>query len=108
MKNILMIIAAVIAALGIAAVHQNLKGAQAATKESIPMEEKDLRVATFAGGCFWCVEADFEKLPGVKNVKLAGMASVLGRGGTGLYPGRNFVHIDTGDERVWVSPPKAS
>lgn len=47
-------------------------------------------------------------VPGVKNVKLAGMASVLGRGGTGLYPGRNFVHIDTGDERVWVSPPKAS
>ena len=46
-------------------------------------------------------------VPGVKNVKLAGMASVLGRGGTGFYPGRNFVHIDTGDERVWVSPPKA-
>ncbi len=22
-------------------------------------------LATFAGGCFWCVEADFEKLPGV-------------------------------------------
>jgi len=47
-------------------------------------------------------------VPGVKNVKLAGMASVLGRGGTGFYPGRNFVHIDTGDERVWISPPKAS
>ena len=45
-------------------------------------------------------------VPGVKNVKLAGMASVLGRGGTGFYPGRNFVHIDTGDERIWVSPPK--
>ncbi len=26
------------------------------------------RVATFAGGCFWCVEADFEKLPGVEKV----------------------------------------
>lgn len=46
-------------------------------------------------------------VPGVKNVRLAGMASVLGRGGTGLYPGRNFVHIDTGDERIWITPPKA-
>lgn len=44
---------------------------------------------------------------GVKNLKLAQMASVLGRGGTGFYPGRNFVHVDTGDERVWVTPPKA-
>ena len=24
--------------------------------------------ATFAGGCFWCVEADFEKVKGVKSV----------------------------------------
>ena len=24
--------------------------------------------ATFAGGCFWCVEADFEKVKGVKGV----------------------------------------
>jgi peptide-methionine (S)-S-oxide reductase len=29
----------------------------------------ELATATFAGGCFWCVEADFEKLPGVAKVE---------------------------------------
>jgi peptide methionine sulfoxide reductase msrA/msrB len=28
----------------------------------------NLAVATFAGGCFWCMEADFEKVPGVAKV----------------------------------------
>lgn len=28
-------------------------------------KEPGLAVATFAGGCFWCVEAGFEKIPGV-------------------------------------------
>jgi len=28
----------------------------------------NLRTATFAGGCFWCVEADFEKVDGVVEV----------------------------------------
>jgi peptide methionine sulfoxide reductase msrA/msrB len=27
--------------------------------------DPSLRVATFAGGCFWCVEEGFEKIPGV-------------------------------------------
>jgi peptide methionine sulfoxide reductase msrA/msrB len=31
-------------------------------------EEMNLQKATFAGGCFWCTEADFEKLPGVLKV----------------------------------------
>jgi peptide-methionine (S)-S-oxide reductase len=25
------------------------------------------KIATFAGGCFWCTESDFEKLPGVSS-----------------------------------------
>lgn len=30
--------------------------------------DKGEAVATFAGGCFWCTESDFEKLEGVKQV----------------------------------------
>ena len=30
-------------------------------------DDPSLAVATFAGGCFWCVEAGFEKIPGVKE-----------------------------------------
>lgn len=31
-------------------------------------EKKELEKATFAGGCFWCVEAVFERVKGVKQV----------------------------------------
>ena len=30
-------------------------------------EMDGLKVATFAGGCFWCTESDFEKIDGVKD-----------------------------------------
>ncbi len=36
--------------------------------QDMPKEKKELLIATFAGGCFWCTEADFEKLPGVARV----------------------------------------
>lgn len=32
------------------------------------MENKDSQVATFAGGCFWCLEAVFEQVRGVGRV----------------------------------------
>ena len=30
-----------------------------------PAEPAKMAIATFAGGCFWCVEADFDKVEGV-------------------------------------------
>jgi methionine-S-sulfoxide reductase len=32
-----------------------------------PVANADTRVATFAGGCFWCMEPPFEALKGVKS-----------------------------------------
>jgi peptide methionine sulfoxide reductase msrA/msrB len=39
-----------------------------APQESLAPDDPSLVVATFAGGCFWCVEAGFEKVPGVAEV----------------------------------------
>ena len=30
--------------------------------------EEKAESAIFAGGCFWCMEADFEKINGIKEV----------------------------------------
>ena len=35
---------------------------------AVNTKEENLSKATFAGGCFWCVEADFEKVNGVVEV----------------------------------------
>jgi len=35
------------------------------SKKQINVNAGNLKTATFAGGCFWCVEADFEKVNGV-------------------------------------------
>jgi len=38
---------------------------RAAEAPAKAIAEDGLEVATFAGGCFWCVESDFDKVPGV-------------------------------------------
>jgi len=35
---------------------------------SSAQSNSDIKTAIFAGGCFWCIEADFEKLDGVTDV----------------------------------------
>lgn len=40
----------------------------ASTKENAMTSTKTVEIATLAGGCFWCVESDMEKLPGVIKV----------------------------------------
>jgi len=41
-------------------------------------------------------------VPGVSLARLAGMASLFGEGGVGMYLNKGFVHVDTGNERIWI------
>jgi len=38
------------------------------TMRLIPKDSNGLETAVFAGGCFWCIEAVFSELDGVKQV----------------------------------------
>src|SRR5689334_2717691 len=46
------------------------------------------RVATFAGGCFWCMESDFDKVPGV-------VATISGYTG-GRKPNPTYEEVSSG------------
>lgn len=49
---------------------QEAKGDVPADANAKPQtaKKKQIETATFGGGCFWCMEAVFERIPGVKNV----------------------------------------
>ena len=59
---------------------QSSSGDQREVKDNMKEANVTTQIATFAGGCFWCVESDFEKVPGVVKV-VSGYS-----GGTGDNP----------------------
>ena len=52
----------------IAVLFTTINGSSESDDKSKSSSMTDLRKATFAGGCFWCMEPPFEKLPGVSKV----------------------------------------
>lgn len=61
--------------------------------QSHPLKAAQTEVLTVAGGCFWCVESDFERVPGVREVTSGYTGGTtknpsykdVTRGGTGHY-----------------------
>lgn len=76
MKNILIagliLISAVLWAAGQSEVESSTKNQKREIKSPSEVEEimknENLEIATFAGGCFWCTESDFQEIPGVEEV----------------------------------------
>lgn len=60
---------------------------------SLPANAENLQTAIFAGGCFWCVESDFDQVDGVRETVSGYTGGTLqnptyrqvGRGDTGHY-----------------------
>jgi len=66
--NILILISLAMAALITINACQESNMVQQGVAGEMTKESENLKKATFAGGCFWCTEADFEKMPGVVKV----------------------------------------
>jgi methionine-S-sulfoxide reductase len=62
-----LLLAAVVLPIGLVATTfaQQVPKPPAAAETVSPPPAPGTAIATFAGGCFWCVEADFDKVPGV-------------------------------------------
>jgi peptide methionine sulfoxide reductase msrA/msrB len=68
MKTVVIIVALLTAGLLACGFTPNQPPKGARQGAAMPEKENNLQTATLAGGCFWCVQTDFEKLPGVVKV----------------------------------------
>lgn len=78
-------------------------GQNTSSAQATPVDTKNLATATFAGGCFWCMEPPFEKLAGVVSVtsgytggqKLNPTYEEVSAGGTGHAESVQIVYDST-------------
>lgn len=87
-RGLIVVAALALTALGaVVAATQAPAGKAASGASAAPPARTE--TATFAGGCFWCVEADFDKVPGV-------LSTTSGyTGGTVANPSYNLVVTKT-------------
>ena len=67
MKTLLIMIACIALVTVGTVVAKNMKPSMSPEK-SVAIEDETAQRATFAGGCFWCMEKPFEQLDGVSSV----------------------------------------
>ncbi|WP_319521951.1 peptide-methionine (S)-S-oxide reductase MsrA [uncultured Desulfosarcina sp.] len=64
-----------------------------ANTNSFSQDKSETAEAVFAGGCFWCMESDFEKIDGVKDV-ISGYINGTGENPTYRdYADRGFIEV---------------
>ena len=107
MKKQLILISTVILSAGLVyAVSVTKDTSKKAYQTTTIPQDKNLKTATFAGGCFWCMEKPFEKLPGVSAV-ISGYT-----GGTKLNP--TYGEVSSGGTshaeavQIYFDPAKVS
>jgi peptide methionine sulfoxide reductase msrA/msrB len=104
MKTVIMLIMLVAAGLMVAGFAANQPPEKPGRSVSMPETQKTLQTATFAGGCFWCVQADFERVPGVVQL-ISGYTGGRGENPTyGDYAEKGYVEA----VQVIYDPAKVS